>query len=126
MTVTEIVISVFAIIGGLLSLLGAVGMIRFPDVYGRLHAATKSATLGVISIMASTFIYFLVIEGQFIAKILLTIFFVFLTAPVAGLMMSRSAYRTGVPLADISIQDDLKHKKSIHPKEQETVEKLKG
>ncbi len=123
---TEIVISVFAIIGGLLSLLGAVGMIRFPDVYGRLHAATKSATLGVISIMASTFIYFLVIEGQFIAKILLTIFFVFLTAPVAGLMMSRSAYRTGVPLADISIQDDLKHKKSIHPKEQETVEKLKG
>ncbi|UOE95611.1 monovalent cation/H(+) antiporter subunit G [Alkalihalobacillus sp. LMS39] len=126
MTVTEIVISVFAIIGGLLSLLGAVGMIRFPDVYGRLHAATKSATLGVISIMASTFIYFLVIEGQFIAKILLTIFFVFLTAPVAGLMMSRSAYRTGVPLADISIQDDLKHKKSIQPKEQETVEKLKG
>ncbi|OLO38840.1 Na+/H+ antiporter subunit G1 [Alkalihalophilus pseudofirmus] len=106
----EIIISVFALIGGLLSLLGAIGMIRFPDVYGRLHAATKSATLGVILIMTATFLFFLLYEQLFVAKVLLTILFVFLTAPLAGQMMSRSAYRTGVPLWEKSIQDDLKAK----------------
>ncbi|MDE5413831.1 monovalent cation/H(+) antiporter subunit G [Alkalihalobacterium chitinilyticum] len=110
MSLIEIIISLFVLLGGLLSLLGAVGMIRFPDVYGRLHAATKSATLGVILIMTATFLFFLLYEQLFVAKILLTILFVFLTAPVAGLMMSRSAYRIGVPLWEHSIQDDLKAK----------------
>lgn len=81
---------------------------RFPDVYSRLHAATKSATLGVIFIMTATFIYFLFYHELFAVKILLTILFVFLTAPVAGLMMSRSAHRVGVSLWEGSISDDLK------------------
>ncbi|UTR09315.1 MULTISPECIES: monovalent cation/H(+) antiporter subunit G [Evansella] len=104
---TEIVISIFLLIGGGLSLLGSIGIIRFPDVYGRLHAATKSATLGVISIMIGVFLYFLILEGIFVGKVLLTILFVFLTAPLAGFMISRSAYRVGAELSDKSIQDDL-------------------
>ncbi|MCD8511110.1 MAG: monovalent cation/H(+) antiporter subunit G [Bacillus sp. (in: Bacteria)] len=103
----EIVISILILIGGGLSLLGAVGIIRFPDVYGRLHAATKSATLGVISIILGVFIYFYFIEGIFAGKLLLTILFVFLTAPVAGFMISKSAYNVGVPLWEKSLQDDL-------------------
>jgi len=106
----EIVISILIALGGFLSLLGSIGLIRFPDVYGRLHAATKSATLGVIFIMTSTFLYFLWFEQLFVVKILLTILFVFLTAPVAGLMIARSAYRLGVPLWEGSTQDDLKGK----------------
>ncbi len=94
--------------GAFLSLLGSVGLIRFPDVYGRTHAATKSATLGVISIMIATFLFFLLVEGIFVGKVLLAILFVFLTAPVAALMVARAAYRTGVPLWEKSVQDDLK------------------
>ncbi|WP_100372204.1 monovalent cation/H(+) antiporter subunit G [Bacillus sp. FJAT-45037] len=108
MTAVEIILSIFILLGGFLSLLGSIGIIRFPDVYGRLHAATKSATLGVISIMFATFLYFFLTHDMFIGKLLLTILFVFLTAPVAGMMMGRSAYRVGVPLAGISKQDDLK------------------
>ncbi|UCZ54449.1 monovalent cation/H(+) antiporter subunit G [Bacillus shivajii] len=103
----EIVISIFIILGGFLSLLGSIGLLRFPDVYSRLHAATKSATLGVITIMIGTFLYFLVVENLFAGKILLAILFVFLTAPVAGLMISRSAYNVGVKLWHKSGQDDL-------------------
>ncbi|MFA9558823.1 monovalent cation/H(+) antiporter subunit G [Evansella sp. AB-rgal1] len=103
----EIVISIFILLGGAFSVLGSIGIIRFPDVYGRLHAATKSATLGVICVMIGTFLFFLVIEGEFIGKLLLTILFVFLTAPVAGFMISKSAYNVGVKLWDKSIQDDL-------------------
>jgi multicomponent Na+:H+ antiporter subunit G len=105
---TEIIISLFVLLGGFLSLLGSIGIIRFPDVYGRLHAATKSATLGVISIMLAVFVHFHFVEGLFSGKILLTIVFVFLTAPVAGFMISRSAYNVGVELWDQSVQDDLK------------------
>ncbi|GAE31657.1 monovalent cation/H(+) antiporter subunit G [Alkalihalobacillus hemicellulosilyticus] len=108
MTATEIIISIFVIIGGFLSLLGSIGLIRFPDVYGRTHAATKSATLGVISIIIATFLFFLLIQGEFIMKLLLAIIFVFLTAPVAAQMVGRAAYRTEVPLWEKSVQDDLK------------------
>ncbi|OIJ22089.1 Na+/H+ antiporter subunit G [Anaerobacillus alkalidiazotrophicus] len=104
----EIIVSILIILGGFLSLLGAIGILRFPDVYGRLHAATKSATLGVICIMLAVYLYFQLIEGIFSGKILLTIIFVFLTAPVAGFMISRSAYNVGVKLWDQSVQDDLK------------------
>lgn len=104
---TEIVISIFLLTGASLSLLGAIGIIRFPDVYGRLHAATKSATLGVISIIAGVFLYFLWIDGIVIGKLLLTIIFVFLTAPVGAFMIARSAYNTGVVMWGNTQQDDL-------------------
>ncbi|MFN7251310.1 MAG: monovalent cation/H(+) antiporter subunit G [Anaerobacillus sp.] len=104
----EIVISAFVILGAFLSLLGSIGILRFPDVYSRLHAATKSATLGVISIMLAVYVHFHYVEGLFSGKVLLTIVFVFLTAPVAGFMISRSAYNIGVDLWDKSVQDDLK------------------
>lgn len=92
---------------------------RFPDVYGRLHAATKSATLGVICIMLSAFLYFWWQHGIFSGKILLAILFVFLTAPVAALMISRSAYRVGVPLWEKTVQDDLK---TLYPPKKEQSE----
>ncbi|AOM82554.1 monovalent cation/H(+) antiporter subunit G [Salisediminibacterium beveridgei] len=104
---TEIVISIFLLVGASLSLLGAIGIVRFPDVYGRLHAATKSATLGVISIISGVFLYFLWIDGIVVGKLLLTIIFVFLTAPVAAFMIGRSAYNTGVKMWGNTQQDDL-------------------
>ena len=120
---TEIVISIFLLIGGFLSVLGSIGILRFPDVYGRLHAATKSATLGVISIMIGVFLFFLIVEGVFVGKILLTIVFVFLTAPLAGFMISRYAYRVGVKLWEGSIQDDLAEdmKKAQQPEKSKNI-----
>lgn len=106
--IVEIIVSVLLLLGGLLSFLGSVGILRFPDVYGRLHAATKSATLGVIGILLGTFLYFLIIHNLFVGKVLLGIIFVFLTAPLGAFMISRSAYNTGVPLSDQTRQDDLK------------------
>lgn len=117
---TEIIISFFLLLGGALSVLGAVGIIRFPDVYGRLHAATKSATLGVISIIIGVFLFFYIVEGVFAGKLLLTIVFVFLTAPVAGFMIAKSAYNVGVPLWEKSLQDDLsKHIQRLSKKQKQ-------
>lgn len=82
-------------------------MIRLPDVYGRSHAATKSATLGVLCLLSGMFIYFYVFKGIVSGKILLGIYFIFVTAPIAGHMIGRAAYITGVPLWEKSVRDDL-------------------
>lgn len=103
----EIITSIFILIGVFFAFVSSIGLIRLPDVYSRVHAGGKSSTLGVISLMIATFVYFIP-QGTVNGKILLAILFVFLTAPLAALMVSRAAYKTGVPLEEKSMQDDLK------------------
>lgn len=102
----DIVICLFLLSGAFFLVSGSIGILRFPDVYTRLHAATKSSTLGVAGIMIGAFLFLYVENGIVSGKLLLGIFFVLLTAPVSGHMISRAAYRAGVPLWDESVQDD--------------------
>ena len=108
MSAIEWVISVFLISGALLCLLAAFGINRLPDVYSRLHAAGKSTTLGTATLLIGCFLFFLFDQDLFIGKILLTILFVFMTSPMAALMIARSAHRIGIPHHDEKIRDDLK------------------
>lgn len=104
----EILAAGFIIIGAVVSFLSAVGAVRFPDVYTRSHAASKSTALGVLCVLSGAFFYFAFVESFISIRLLLGIFFVFLTAPVGAHVICRSAYRTGVKLSEISCQDDLK------------------
>lgn len=104
----KIVVAILIVLGALFNLLGAFGLIRLPDVYLRSHAATKSATLGVVCILAAAFIFFWIDTKVMNARLLLGLVFVFITAPVAGHLICRAAYRKNVPLWEKSIQDDLK------------------
>ncbi len=114
-------IGVFLIfIGSLFALVSAVGLIRFPDVYTRSHAATKSSTLGVLMTLTGAFIYIVVSQGYFSVRLVLGIIFVFLTAPVSGHLVTRAAYRAKVKLADITIEDALED--VIHGKKEELKE----
>lgn len=106
--IIKVVIALFIAIGAFLSLVTAFGLLRLPDVYTRNHAASKSATLGVMFILLGTFLYFYLQEGHFNSRLILGIAFIFMTSPVAGHLISRAAYHTGVPLWDKSVQDDLK------------------
>lgn len=107
---TEIIISFFVIIGAIFMLLGAIAIIRLPDSYTRINAATKASTVGVVGIMIGLFLFFIYAHQGVNGKILLTIVFVFLTAPISGFMMARSAYHAGVPMWKQSVRDDLKDK----------------
>ncbi|MEG6522291.1 monovalent cation/H(+) antiporter subunit G [Desulfotomaculum sp. 1211_IL3151] len=102
------VVVVLILTGTALSILSAYGMVRLPDVYTRTHAATKSTTLGVLCTLTGTFLYFGLIEGIVSIRLLLGIAFVFITAPVAGHLICRAAYRSGVKLAEETSKDDLK------------------
>ncbi|GGB49771.1 Na+/H+ antiporter subunit G [Fictibacillus barbaricus] len=103
----KIVISFFLIIGTFFIFSGTLGVLRFPDVYSRLHAASKASTLGVSGILIGSFIYVLSEMQLFSGKLILGILFVLMTAPVAGHMISRAAYRTGVPLSEKTVFNDL-------------------
>ncbi|MBH0229954.1 monovalent cation/H(+) antiporter subunit G [Halobacillus yeomjeoni] len=104
--VLDIIICLSLLVGTFFIVSGSLGILRFPDVYTRLHAATKSSTLGVAGIMIGAFL-FLYIEHDIVSgKLLLSILFVLLTAPVSGHMIARAAYRSGVPLWGESVKDD--------------------
>lgn len=102
----EILIGILILAGALISALSSFGLVRLPDVYLRSHAATKSATLGVLFILIGAFLYFSFYLEHVSAKLILGIVFVFITAPVAGHLNGRAAYRSGVQLWKQSVKDD--------------------
>lgn len=104
----EVIGAVLILIGAIFSLISAIGNVRLPDVYTRSHAASKSSTLGVLCALLGTLLYFLISDGYFSIRLILGIFFVFLTAPVAAHMICRSAYRHHVPMTESTVQDELK------------------
>lgn len=105
--ISKFIVGYLILQGALLSLVAAIGVVRLPDPYTRNHAASKSATLGIISILLGLFLYYLLIDHHANSRVLLGIIFVFITAPVAGHLISRAAYNIGVPLWNKSVQDDL-------------------
>lgn len=106
-TLSELIPVLLIFIGAFVGFLSAIGFIRFPDVYSRAHALSKSSTLGVLFALVGALFFFLFQEGYFSIRLLLGIFFVFLTTPVAAHMIIRSAYRSGVKLADETVEDEL-------------------
>lgn len=94
--VMNIVIILLLLAGTFFIFSSALGIIRFPGVYTRLHAATKAPTLGIISILLASFLFLYGSHQIISGKMLLAIFFIFLTSPVAGHMLSRAAHKSGI------------------------------
>ncbi|MFH1594656.1 MAG: monovalent cation/H(+) antiporter subunit G [Candidatus Omnitrophota bacterium] len=105
----DIIGLVFIGIGLAFDVFGCLGLVRLPDVYNRLQAATKCVTLGTCSILFGTFL----IVGLTAAgvKSLLCIVFLILTSPVAAHAIARGAHRAGVKLCDESVIDKYKEDK---------------
>lgn len=94
---------VFIGLGLAFNLFGCLGLVRLPDVYNRLQAATKCVTLGTCSIL-----FGVALASGFTdtgIKSLLTIVFILLTAPVAAHAIARGCRRGGVPLWSGSVVD---------------------
>lgn len=96
-------VGVLAIMGALLVVLAGIGVVRFPDVYARMHAATKASTIGIALIGVAAAV---VVDGAR-AKIILTVAFIFITAPAAAHLVGRAAYRAEGIDVDLAAGDDL-------------------
>ena len=106
-----IIIMILSTIGSLYILVAAIGLVRMPDFYTRLSVTVKAATLGNGFLLLAVAVNFT--EFSTTTKALAVIFFLFVTAPVSGHMITRAAYFSGVKLWDKSVLDDLKGK--FHP-----------
>ncbi|CAN5921559.1 monovalent cation/H(+) antiporter subunit G [soil metagenome] len=110
--VVDVVVSVLLLAGCLLALLAAVGLHRFPDLLCRMHAATKPATLGLLFIALAVGVT--VTSQGSVVKLLLVVILQFLTTPVAAHMVGRAAYRSGIPLSDLTTLDELGRDETHH------------
>lgn len=99
----DLISGVLAIAGAALVLLAGIGVVRFPDLYSRMHAATKAATLGFL-LVATSALFELDANRP---KLALAVVVIFLTAPVAAHLLGRSAY--GAPAVTLVLDghDDL-------------------
>jgi len=106
--VVEWVGVILILLGAIFSVISAIGLVRLPDVYTRAHAASKSSTLAVLVCLIGTFIHIWSHDGYVSVRLILGIIFVFITAPVSAHLICRAAYRSRVPLAEGSGEDELK------------------
>ena len=96
----------FMIIGTFFILVAGIAILRLPDVFLRMSATTKVATLGIGFTLLATAVYFnnLGVTSRAVAIIA----FVLLTAPVSAHMIGRAAYLDGVPLWQGTVLDELR------------------
>jgi len=104
MTPIEVIAAVLLLLGSALALLSGIGIVRLPDVFARMHAATKPATLGLMLVCIGVALVDTSLAD--IGKLVLVIVLQFLTAPVGAHMVGRASYRIGGLLHPETVIDD--------------------
>ena len=105
-SVSDIISAVMLLIGAYFMLIGAVGLVRMPDLFMRMSATTKSVTLGVSFMLGGAVVHFNDLGVG--ARVIATIVFVFITAPIAAHMIGRAGYARQVKLWEGTIADELR------------------
>ncbi len=103
--VTSVISAVLIVAGCLLGLLGGIGVYRLPDVFGRMHAATKPPTLGLVLVVVGAMLKVNGLAG--VTLLVLVILLQFLTAPVGAHMVARAAYESGDQVDEGTVVDEL-------------------
>ncbi len=95
---------ILLLVGALFSLLAAIGILRLPDLYTRMHAASKAGTMGSgLTLIAIAVVAF---DGAVILRALVGVVFLLLTSPVSAHLLSRAAYMVGYsPSGGMKIND---------------------
>lgn len=104
-SVLDVLAAICLVGAGLLSVAAGVGLIRFPDVLSRMHAATKPQVLGLMLIVAA-----IALSERSITTLLMLIpvvLFQMLTAPISAHMIGRAGYRAGNIDEDHLLVDEL-------------------
>jgi multicomponent Na+:H+ antiporter subunit G len=110
----ELITAAFLIIGASFILIAALGLLRFPDLFTRMHATAKASSFGIGCILVG--VIFTYPSLIVIAKCVMVLLFIFLTIPVATQMIGRAAYLLKVPLWKGTVADELKGRYSTDRK----------
>jgi multicomponent K+:H+ antiporter subunit G len=92
----QALVAVLLVVAGVFALVGAVGMLRFPDFFMRLHAPTKATTLGVGGVLLASMVLSWA-RGSFGVHELLITIFLFVTAPISASLLAKAAIHLRAP-----------------------------
>ncbi len=92
----EMLAALLLVVGGVFALVGAIGLVRFPDFFMRLHAPTKATTLGVGGVLLASMVLGWARGESAVHELLITLF-LFVTAPVSANLMAMAALHLQVP-----------------------------
>jgi multicomponent Na+:H+ antiporter subunit G len=97
------------VFGSLFALAASIGILRLPDVYSRMHAASKAGTLGSGLMLIALAIY----AGELApaTRAIAGVVFFMLTAPIAAHVVAKAAYSAGYRLWDGSVHDEMQEEK---------------
>jgi multicomponent Na+:H+ antiporter subunit G len=101
----EAATAILLLAGAGFMLLSAIGILRMPDLYTRMSATSKAASLGSGLMLVGVAVHFQSVAVT--TRAIAAIVFVFLTVPVAAHVIGRAAYQFGVPLWRNTQRDDL-------------------
>lgn len=106
--IADIVAGLLLIGGAIFVLLAAVGLWRLPDIYSRMHAASKAGTLGSGLMLIALAVH--AGDTSTTSRAIAGVAFFLLTAPISAHLLAKAAYAVGYRLTDKSVMDELKEK----------------
>lgn len=93
------------VLGVLLSLIAAIGILRFPDVLTRMHSATKPQVLGLLLVLLGLALRLR--DASSLGLLALVALFQLVTSPIASHMVGRASFRAGQVRPDLLVVDEL-------------------
>ncbi|HIY41453.1 MAG TPA: monovalent cation/H(+) antiporter subunit G [Candidatus Nocardiopsis merdipullorum] len=119
--VLEWIAMLFLLAGALLTFIAGIGMVRFPDLLSRMHAASKPQVLGLIFVLIGLGLELLSVETNVfsVGSLILVALFQIVTIPVAGHIAARVGYRTDLIRRDLLSVDELAEQIDRQEREEE-------
>ncbi|MBB3608804.1 multicomponent Na+:H+ antiporter subunit G [Rhizobium sp. BK602] len=100
-----VVVATLLLAGALFALVAAIGIVRLPDLYSRMHAASKAGTVGSGLLLLAVGVHSQ--DFSIFARALAGFVFFVLTAPISAHLLARAAHKAGYRLTPPSVRDDL-------------------
>jgi multicomponent K+:H+ antiporter subunit G len=87
--------AILLMVGSLLAVIGAFGLLRLPDFFMRMHPPAMGSTLGAGCVLIASILVSSAVEGRPVLRALLITLFVVMTAPVTAMLLARAAVHRG-------------------------------
>ncbi len=89
--------TILLIVGGLLTLVGSVGLLRMPNFFTRIHSVSMGNTLGVGCVLVASMLIASALAHRPVIHELVITLFVVITAPVTAIVLMQAAIRRSKP-----------------------------
>jgi len=86
-----VAVSLLLVVGGSIILIGALGLMRLPSFYQRIHGPAITITLGAGGLLLASMLYFTVLQSRLVMHEVIIAVFLLMTAPVVSMLLMRAA-----------------------------------